>query len=127
MKEELICISCPIGCHLEIEGIIDDESNMQIRGNKCPRGIIYGKEEIFAPKRQVTATVSVISEDNVRLPVKTDIPLLKNQIGSLLDRLYELQLQPPVKMGDVVLENFQKTGVNVIATQSITSSERKQY
>ena len=55
MKREMICISCPIGCHLTAEW--ENEETITISGNKCNRGEIYGREEILAPKRVVTATV----------------------------------------------------------------------
>ena len=37
MKKQLICIACPMGCHLEID--IDDD--YKVTGNKCKRGIEY--------------------------------------------------------------------------------------
>ena len=33
MEKELICISCPKGCHLKV----DEEAN-KVTGNGCPRG-----------------------------------------------------------------------------------------
>ena len=37
---KLICIKCPRGCELEVEG-------KQVSGNMCPRGIDYAMEEII--------------------------------------------------------------------------------
>lgn len=117
MKREMICISCPIGCHLTAEW--ESEEDISISGNKCNRGEVYGREEILAPKRVVTATVAVDSELMARVPVKTDQALLKEHIDPLLEKLYSLRLNPPVACGDVVIDNVAETGVKVVATRSI--------
>lgn len=49
---KLICIVCPKGCHLEA----DEGPSIVVRGNACPRGAVYAREEMTAPKRTVTAT-----------------------------------------------------------------------
>ena len=36
---ELICITCPKGCHLKV----DEENDYKVTGNGCPRGAIYGR------------------------------------------------------------------------------------
>ena len=118
MKREMICISCPIGCRLTAEW--ENEDDISISGNQCPRGEIYGKEEILAPKRVVTATVAVDSALIGRVPVKTDSPLLKEHIAPLLDELYRLNLKAPVSCGQTIIENVAGTGVKVVATRSVT-------
>ena len=46
---ELTCISCPLGCPLKVE---TDENGavLQVTGNTCKRGEIYGKKEVTAPE-----------------------------------------------------------------------------
>ena len=53
--EKLICIACPIGCHLEI----DVEDDYKVTGNQCKRGPIYAKKELTNPTRIVTSTVII--------------------------------------------------------------------
>ncbi|MFP4363052.1 MAG: DUF1667 domain-containing protein [Spirochaetia bacterium] len=118
MKKEMICISCPIGCHLTAEWTNEDD--ISISGNRCKRGIIYGTEEIRAPKRVVTATIAVNSEILPRVPVKTDSALLKELIDPLMNTLYTMKLEVPVKMGDVLIEDIEGSGVNLVATRSVT-------
>ena len=45
---ELTCISCPLGCPLKVE---TDENGavLQVTGNTCKRGEVYGKKEVTAP------------------------------------------------------------------------------
>jgi CxxC motif-containing protein len=117
MKENLICISCPLGCRLEVE--IEDKTITKITGNSCPRGEIYATEELLAPKRIVTATCRTDSEHSPRLSVKTDAPILKEHIQGLLDSIYAKTVTLPVQKGDVIISNFKDTGVNVLATRSL--------
>ena len=37
--KELICITCPKGCHLKV----DEEHGYTVTGNSCPRGEEYGR------------------------------------------------------------------------------------
>ena len=51
--KELICITCPKGCHLKV----DEENGYAVTGNSCPKGEAYGKAELCHPTRVVTSTV----------------------------------------------------------------------
>ncbi|MBN2049604.1 MAG: DUF1667 domain-containing protein [Spirochaetales bacterium] len=121
MERQLICISCPIGCRLQASWT--DETDITIEGNQCPRGEIYGREEVLAPKRVVTATCmtagSPMGTEVRRVSVKTDAPLPKEHIDSLLDTLYSMKIPLPVETGQVLLANIGGTGVNLVATRSM--------
>ncbi len=122
MEQEIICISCPIGCHLKVSSNDKnplDEDKIVVENNKCARGEIYGKEEILAPKRVVTATCAVDSALMSRIPVKTDAPLAKERISALLDVLYKLELKIPLKTGTPVIQDFEGSGINIITTRSL--------
>ena len=121
MIREMTCISCPIGCHLSVD---DNNSALTISGNRCSRGEIYAREEILAPKRIVTATMPFRGGDITRLPVRTDAPLDKELITDLLKELYHTEAHPPVETGQIIIENFRGTGVNVAATRRGGLSER---
>ncbi len=69
MKQELICIVCPKGCHLTAEQTAE---GWQIAGYGCPRGQQYGVAEMTNPTRVVTSTVRITGGIHPRLPVKTD-------------------------------------------------------
>ena len=75
---ELICITCPKGCHLRV----DEEKGFAVTGNSCPRGAEYGRNELQHPVRTVTSTVRIQGADLPRLPVKTDRPLPENPYHS---------------------------------------------
>ena len=101
----LICIKCPRGCNLEIQGD-------NVLGNLCPRGIDYAREEQTCPMRCVTALVKV---DNSVVPVKTDREVPKDKIQAVLDEIAKIHLKS-VKCGDVVVSNILNTGANIIVT-----------
>ena len=112
MKKELICISCPTGCHLTAE--TDAKEEWRITGNRCPRGKVYAVNELTDPRRVVTATVASTSELMPRIPVRTDKALPKRFIAPLLNRLYAMKVQIPVKSGEILIENVENSQINVI-------------
>ena len=111
--KELICITCPRGCHL----LVDDDLN--VTGNTCPRGVIYAKAELTHPVRMVTSTVVVDSKVECRLPVKTKDPIPKELIFEVMEEINKVVVKAPIKIGDVVIKNVLNTGVDVVATKNI--------
>ena len=121
IKKNLICISCPIGCRLEVEYNKDriEREKIAVSGNKCPKGIVYGVEEVMSPRRTVTATAAIGSVIRKRLSVKTSAPISKEYIFRLLEDIYNLNLKPPVGIGDTIIDNYRNTGVDVVSTMEL--------
>lgn len=115
MIKEYICIACPIGCHLELK---DEDGEIEVSGNKCPRGDKYAREEYVAPKRVVTATCKT-SGGEIRIPVKTTGAILKEHIPTLLEDLYKLEVELPVERNFVLFSNYKDSGVDVVTTRSM--------
>lgn len=110
--KELTCIICPKGC------IITQQKDKKLLGANCERGISYGKQELTNPTRTVTSTVIINNSILPRLPVKTDAPIAKALVLKAVRELNKVVLTPPVKIGDVVLENVLDSGVNFIASKN---------
>ncbi len=122
--KEMICIVCPIGCHLEAEQ--DKDGILRIRGNRCPRGAVYAREEILDPKRVITATCPLLQTNENsnndaprRLPVKSTAPCPKGLIRELLTDIYTLKVSAPVKTGAVLIPDWRGTGIDIVATTSV--------
>ncbi len=115
-ERSLVCISCPIGCRLTISE--DPPGTIVVTGNQCARGEVYGREEMLAPKRVVTATVLTDSGSVRRLPVKTTAPLPKELITGLLSTLYRMRVALPVRCGQVILHDVAGSGIDLVATRS---------
>ena len=52
----MICINCPLGCHLTIE---KHEDIIEVSGNTCPRGKQYAINELTNPTRTLTTTIRI--------------------------------------------------------------------
>ena len=102
---KLICIKCPRGCNLDVDGD-------KITGNLCPRGIDYAKEEQTCPMRTVTALVKI---GNAVVPVKTDKEVPKAKIQEVLDEICKVSVVK-ANPGDIIIQNILGTGANVIVT-----------
>lgn len=114
MVKELICISCPMGCHLSV-----DTEKLTVTGNSCKRGEIYGINEVTNPVRVITTTVKIEGAHHAVLPVKTKTPIPKDLNFKCIEELNKITVKAPVKMGDVIVENILNTGVDVIATRDL--------
>lgn len=107
---KLTCIMCPMGCALEVRKTKDGYS---VTGNNCARGEAFGKEEMVAPKRILTALVHT---NNGVAAVKTDRPIDKNKINAVMKELDKVFLKN-AKVGQIVIENVCKTGANIVITK----------
>ena len=125
--KELICITCPKGCHLKV-----DEETFAVTGNSCPRGAVYGANELRNPVRVVTSTVVVLTSPDTgrgtgeagggvprRLPVKTDRPIPKEKMFEVMAEIAKVRVKPPVKIGDVLIANVSGTDGNIVATKNL--------
>ena len=115
--KEFICISCPMGCHLSIDDT--DKSNIIVTGNTCPRGKIYGINEVTRPKRMVTSSVKVTGGIDLVVSVKTKEAIDKNLIFDVLNELKNIEVKTPIKIGDVIIKNVLNSGVDVVASRNV--------
>lgn len=114
---ELICINCPMGCNLSVD--IDDNGEMTVTGNTCPRGEIYAKKELTNPTRIVTSIVNVEDGELPVVSVKTAADIPKDKIMEVIKAVTGIKVEAPVSIGDVVVSNVADTGVDVIATRNV--------
>ena len=106
----LTCIECPMGCELEVSKETD---KLIINGNGCPRGKIYAQNEIECPRRVLTTTVKTVSGKMVA--VKTDAPVKKSEVFSLMQIINEIKINLPVKVGQIICENIVEN-INLLST-----------
>ena len=104
-KRDLTCIGCPLGCQITVT--MENGEVTDVKGNTCPRGDKYAREEVTNPTRVVTSIVKV--EDVIP----------KGKIFDILDEIKPIVVKAPVKIGDVIVPNVAGTGVDVIATKNI--------
>jgi len=116
-KRKLICVSCPVGCELEVT--LDDNEIVEVEGNTCKLGIDYAEQEIFDPRRMVATTVKVKNGYHPLVPVYTEKPVPKPKIFDVLAEIRKVEIEAPVKINDVVIEDVLGTGINVIASRDL--------
>lgn len=116
-EKNLICISCPIGCHLTVQ--LEDGKVMNIEGHTCKRGPAYAEKELTNPTRFVTSTVKVIDGSEERVSVKTEFDIPKAKIFDIMKEINKVTVNAPIKMDDIIIENVADTGVNIVATRSV--------
>lgn len=117
VKTHYLCIGCPLGCRLEVEE--DDSHIVEIRGFSCKRGKEYAEQEHIDPRRMVTTTIYVEGGLWARLPVKTTLPVPKNQVMVVCKQLQDIKIKAPIKMGEVIVKNVLDTGVDIIASRDM--------
>jgi len=115
MERSFTCITCPNGCKLKVN--IDGDS-VNVRGNKCKKGIEFAKNEIFNPTRTLTTTVKTTLQYMPYLPVRTDGDIPKGLIKDAMSILRSMIIDKELNVGDVVVENILNTEVDVIATMN---------
>ena len=113
--KELICITCPRGCHLKVD------DNFNVTGNFCPRGAVYAKNELTHPVRTLTSTVVIKSNLESRVPVKSNSPLPKEYIAKAMEEINKVRISAPVHIGDVVIKDIFNTGVDIVITKNVLS------
>ncbi|MBW6466959.1 MAG: DUF1667 domain-containing protein [Brevefilum sp.] len=116
-KRKLICISCPVGCELTV--ILDEDKIIEVEDNACKLGIDYAEQEIFDPRRMVASTVKVKNGYHPLVPVYTEHPIPKPMIMNILAEIRNAEIEAPVEVSQVVIENVLDTGVNIIASRNL--------
>ena len=116
-QQSLVCVGCPLGCHVILK-ISDKDEIETLQGNKCKEGKEYVIAEFRAPVRIFTTTVRTERGGRL-LPVRTDKPVHKGQLKELIQACAKLRVEPPVRIGQVIIHNVLGTGANLIASMNL--------
>ena len=118
MEQTITCINCPVGCRMTVS-LSDTGEFLSVTGNTCPRGAKYAQQECTLPERMITAVIPVAGSETP-LYVNTASPVPKKLISSVIDELARVQVSLPVTIGQIVLPDVLNTGVDIIATRSLS-------
>lgn len=118
MNKEMICIICPMGCHLQVQ---DKNGECVVQGNSCPRGAIYAKQEAICPMRTLTSTVRIANAIHLLLPVITSAPVPKQKLFAIMEEVNKVQAEAPIKAGSIVAQNIAGCGVDLLASRTMES------
>jgi CxxC motif-containing protein len=118
--QKMICIGCPLGCHLAVE--YHGEDAWEVTGYDCKKGKNYGHQEVTDPRRMVTTTVAVTGALWARLPVRSEKEVPKGLVVDVCREIHKLEVTAPVRVGDIILDDVLGTGIAMIATRSLEAS-----
>jgi len=114
---KIICVSCPMGCRMTIQS--KDGKIISVTGNTCPKGIKYAEEEFVNPLRILPTTVKVIGGELPLVSVKTEKAIPKKLLLEAMVEIAEIEVNAPVKIGQVIKSDLLGTGVSLVATRNI--------
>ena len=120
MSEErkFICVSCPLGCGLTVT--LDDSGEVsKVEGNTCARGASYARSEVKDPRRVFASTVRVKGGKLPVCPVRSKIPAPKGKLFEISEAVARLEVNAPVKIGQVLIHNVCGTDADIVASRDL--------
>lgn len=124
-KKNITCIGCPLGCGLDIKVRETDQGPeiLDIAGFLCNRGKVYGRDEIISPRRMITSLIHCPGTSQP-LSVRTSKPIAKELIFKALEQIHKLEVELPVRAGDILIEGLLDTDVALMATCDLPAACR---
>jgi len=117
MEREFVCIICPNGCRIKVE--YEGTNIKNIKGDECPKGKDYVKNEITNPLRVFTGSVLVESGDFFLVSVKTPVPIPKKYLKKVGEITRRIKVDAPIEIGKTVASNLLNENIDLIATRKI--------
>jgi len=115
--KKITCIVCPIGCKILVK--TDGKKLELIEGNKCKSGIDYARSEALNPERMLTSSVLVLNGKWPLVSVRTTKPVPRDKIFEILKELKKVNINAPVKIGQIIIRNVNGTNIDIISTKTI--------
>ena len=120
-EKKIICITCPQGCMITVKGDKETGTIESVEGYTCNRGKIYAENEFVHPLRILTSTVKVLNADAPSVPVRTRTAIPKELLFTGMAEIKKISLSGSVSCGDVIVSDFLGTGVDLIASGSVSA------
>lgn len=131
ITRELTCTLCPNGCGITVEYENADDADAasgsapgvpairSVRGNLCPRGEEYARQEITDPRRTISSSILVEGGELPLTSVRLTAPIPKNRIMDAMAEIKRYKVTAPVKAGTVVIRNLFGLDCDVIVTKTV--------
>jgi CxxC motif-containing protein len=119
VNRRYVCIICPNSCEIEVKYTKAGGRIEKISGNMCEKGVEYVKKEILHPERGLTTTVKVKNGSLPLVSVKTSKTIPKGMMMEVMCGISKLEVEAPVRIGDVLAANILGTGADIVATKDI--------
>ena len=119
ITKDIICITCPQGCIIKVSGDPEKGEIVSCEGFKCKRGKAYSENEFVHPVRILTSSVKASGAEVPLVAVRTSAPIPKEMQMDAMEEIKKITVSGKLTPGDVIVENFMGTGVNLVASGSI--------
>lgn len=116
MIETLTCILCPMGCELKVAR---NDDLITVTGNKCEKGEQFAREEVLYPIRNLATSVPIAGKHFKMLSVRLSDRVPQHILMDILKEIGRLRTEPPVKRGEILIQNVLNSGADVIATRTV--------
>lgn len=110
---ELTCVVCPVGCRARV--YVEGGKAVRWENLECRAGEEYVKREVELPLRDFFTVLRV--KGGGVLPVRSTGPLPREKLREAVRRLAAVEVEGPVRVGDVIVRNL--LGVDVVATWEV--------
>jgi|GEM_PF-16240 len=118
--KEITCIICPVGCQTVVE--MEGDQVKEIKGASCTRGFEFIRQEAVCPVRILFTVVPIEGSSSVKvLPVRSDKPIAKGLLDEAYRQLAFCKAKVPIQAGDVIVRDFLRQGVNIVASRTVQS------
>lgn len=125
--KRITCILCPKGCQILAlkDGITEGSGEFIFWGHQCTKGQAYALEECTNPKRIVTTSVKIFNSIHPLLAVRTDQPVPKNKISSVIAATKKFSCTAPIALGTILIEKVAGTDANLISANEVLDMKKE--
>lgn len=113
--KELTCIVCPVGCRARV--YVEGGRAVRWEGLECKAGEEYVKREVELPLRDLFTVLRV--RGGGVLPVRSTGPIPREKLKEAVRELAVVEVEGPVRVGDLIVRNLLGLGVDVMATGEV--------
>lgn len=113
-RKDIVCTSCPRGCKITVKS--SNNEIVEITGYSCDKGEKYARDEYLNPTRILPTTVRVKNGELPLAPVKTASPIPVKLLIPSMKIIAGIEVEAPVKMGQIIMNNIMDTGVELVST-----------
>ncbi|WP_315116181.1 DUF1667 domain-containing protein [uncultured Clostridium sp.] len=117
MSKEITCIICPNGCELSVD--LEGKNIKNVGGALCKRGEEYVTQEIQDPKRTISSLIKINNGEMPLVSVRTTKAIAKGKIFDIIEEIKKIEVDAPIKVNEVIIENILGLGSDIIATSSV--------
>jgi CxxC motif-containing protein len=92
---------------------------LRVANKGCSRGEEFARKELNDPERTLTSTVKVLNGEFPLVSVRSDRPVKKAELLSLIQDLDTLTVEAPVNGGQALISGLGINKVTILATRTV--------